>query len=140
MWRLGLSQLYAELKQLETEGLVEFTFHAQELRPAKKMFKLTPAGRAAFKQWIETPAHGVRELRVEFMVRYYFAERTSKKAVGVLMERQRESLRKELATLTTLPTISESHNFERLVRTFRISQLRAALDWLEGGQKLFTPR
>jgi hypothetical protein len=56
------------------------------------------------------------------------------------MERQRESLRKELATLTTLPTISESHNFERLVRTFRISQLRAALDWLEGGQKLFTPR
>src|SRR2546423_2333294 len=74
VWRLGLSQMYAILKEYETRGWIKTIVTApQNGRPARKMLKLTPQGKRAFEAWMKQSAHGLREFRVDFFARLYFA-------------------------------------------------------------------
>ncbi len=129
VWRLGISQLYADLKTLEASGLISATLQTQAARPAKKVFALTDAGRAMFAKWMVTPSRGLREMRIEFIVRLYFARSDGAPAVAALVARQDQSLSAELARLLRAP--DAPGEFDRLVRTFRINQIRAARKWLQ---------
>ncbi len=137
VWHLGMSQMYAELKTLEARGWVSATTEQQDARPAKKIFTLTPAGRVAFQEWMTTPSQGLREMRVEFIARLYFARRENAKAVTALIARQEKSLREELSKLKENKLAqSESDDFVRALHSFRTSQLKAALTWLKSARKL----
>jgi PadR family transcriptional regulator AphA len=137
VWHLGMSQMYAELKTLETRGWVSATMEQQDARPAKKNFTLTPAGRAAFQEWMATPSRGLREMRVEFIARFYFARRESAKAVTALITRQEKSLREELDKLKESKLAqSESDDFGRAIHSFRTSLIKAAMTWLKTARKL----
>src|SRR5437588_517702 len=46
------SQIYPELRRLATYGLVTERAVTQELRPDKRVYGLTPAGRAVVQQWL----------------------------------------------------------------------------------------
>lgn len=50
-----LSQIYPELAKLRAAGLVDVEEVAQKRRPAKKLYTLTPAGRAALRAWAVSP-------------------------------------------------------------------------------------
>ena len=54
VWRIGQSQLYAQLKQLEESGLVSVRVEEQPNRPARKVYHVTEAGRRA---WHEALLH-----------------------------------------------------------------------------------
>ena len=45
VWRVGLSQIYAQLKQMEEAGLVAAQTEPQPNRPPRKVYHITPAGR-----------------------------------------------------------------------------------------------
>ncbi|MBY6537876.1 PadR family transcriptional regulator [Rhodococcus sp. BP-349] len=51
-WSCTSQQLYRELEKLEAEGLVEARLVEQRRRPNKRLFSLTPEGRAALQQFI----------------------------------------------------------------------------------------
>ena len=137
VWHLGMSQMYAELKTLEARDWVSATMEQQGARPAKKIFALTPAGRAAFQEWMATPSRGMRDMRVEFFVRLYFAQLKSAKAVTALVERNEKSLREELKKLQhAKPTSSDPNDFIQATHSFRISQIQAAMTWLKTARKL----
>jgi PadR family transcriptional regulator, regulatory protein AphA len=56
-WGPAKSQIYAVLPRLVESGLASVKKVAQDQRPDKSVYRLTPAGRAALKTWIEeTPA------------------------------------------------------------------------------------
>jgi PadR family transcriptional regulator AphA len=55
VWRIGLSQLYAQLKQLEEAGLLTAQTEPQANRPARKVYQLTAQGRLAFFEWLRQP-------------------------------------------------------------------------------------
>src|SRR6188474_983544 len=73
VWHLGQSQMYAILKEYETRGWIKTVLVPQNGRPARKMLQLTPAGKRAFDSWMNQTAHGLREFRVDFFARLYFA-------------------------------------------------------------------
>ncbi|MDI9896846.1 PadR family transcriptional regulator [Rhodococcus sp. IEGM 1381] len=52
-WSSTPQQLYRELDKMEIDGLVEARLVAQQRRPNKRMFALTPSGRAALHEFIE---------------------------------------------------------------------------------------
>lgn len=136
VWHLGMSQMYADLKTLEERGWVGSRTQQQDTRPAKRIFTLTPAGRTAFLEWMARPSRGLREMRVEFIARLYFAGRTTDSDVGTLISREEKTLRQELIELRrAMPPPLDSNAFVRVVHSFRISQIEAALAWLKSARK-----
>ncbi len=131
VWYLGMSLMYQELKKLEAAGLVRATVESQDPRPPKKIYALTPKGRQVFWKWLESPARGLRELRVDFLIRLFFAQRQGPQQVRRLLDLQIPALRHELETLQAAKSDSWSAGeYVQQVQQFRIRQLQAALDWL----------
>jgi DNA-binding PadR family transcriptional regulator len=54
MWSPARSHLYAVLPRLVKDGLADVRHVAQERRPDKQLYRITPAGRAALDDWLET--------------------------------------------------------------------------------------
>ncbi len=133
VWRVGQSQLYAIVNTYVDRGWIRARIQTQGARPSKKMLELTPAGREAFSNWISQPAHGLRELRVDFFLRLYFARTTGIISPKDLLEQQIAASRIELDALRTLRATSEDA-FNRLTRSFRIRQLTTILKWLESNR------
>ena len=52
-WSPALSNIYAELRRLEGRGYVEARPVARDEPRNKRMFAITPAGRAALAAWVE---------------------------------------------------------------------------------------
>jgi DNA-binding PadR family transcriptional regulator len=55
VWRVGRSKLYAQLKQLEAQGLVRVELERQPKRPDRKVYHVTPTGRRKFLAWVHQP-------------------------------------------------------------------------------------
>jgi DNA-binding PadR family transcriptional regulator len=51
-WRANHSQIYLELKRMEKEGLVAGSRVAQDWRPTKKVYAITPKGQAELERWL----------------------------------------------------------------------------------------
>ena len=133
VWHVGQSQLYAILNRYADRGWIRTSIQTQRTRPARKMLQLTPAGRVAFRSWLSQPAHGLREFRVDFFLRLYFARTTGIVSPKHLLDQQIAASRVELDTLRTMRATSED-TFNRLTRSFRIQQLTTILKWLENNR------
>ncbi len=133
IWTLGRSQTYALLSRMEQAGLVAHQRQAQEKRPDRKNFSLTPAGRKIFNHWVKAPVEHIRDLRLEFLAKIHFLEKSDRKWVEKLIEGQQGVCRDKLARLEARKR-STSSEMERLTYDFRQSQAQAALDWLQGLQ------
>jgi len=65
------TQIYPALAQLEEQGLARYHIVEQHaVRPNKKVYEATEEGRAALRQWVETPTPLVI-LRDEFFLKDY---------------------------------------------------------------------
>ncbi len=141
VWHLGLSQMYAILNEYAERGWIQTHVEAQGLRPSKKILELTPAGREAFDSWMAQPARGLREFRVDFFARLYFARAIGSAKMGHLMDRQIAECRRELKKLQARRPGQQNpeDEFRQAVRQFRVEQLRAALHWLENNRDQLSP-
>ena len=72
-YEASYGSIYPALNRLPAEGFVECTQQAQDKRPDKKIYNLTPAGRSAFLAEIPTPP-GRDKLRSEFLVSIIFSQ------------------------------------------------------------------
>ncbi|HEX9077029.1 MAG TPA: PadR family transcriptional regulator [Anaerolineae bacterium] len=133
VWAVGMSQMYAIVKTFETRGWVRSRLRSQSTRPSQKVLELTPAGRAAFEEWVHQPAHGLREFRVDFFLRLYFARRAGARFAQELVEGQRAACRDELENLRTRSAEADitEEDLYQLARDFRIKQLTTILKWLD---------
>ncbi len=141
VWHLGLSQMYAIVNEYAARGWIRTQVKHQGARPSKKMLELTPAGRRAFEEWLAQPARGLREFRVDFFLRLYFARATGTGVSRRLIDRQIDASRQELEKLgaVELATPGNSDEFANSVRRFRIAQLTTILKWLEDNRSALLP-
>lgn len=132
VWHLKLSQLYALLHKLETAGFAASTLEPQENRPARKLFHLTPAGEEVFVAWVERAVENGRSLRLEFLVKLYFARQEGAETVARLLAAQQVRCQEWLDTEASLAA-DEGENgrvYGRLVHQFRQGQIEAMIHWL----------
>lgn len=88
-WSLNYGQIYTTLDRLEKEGLVTHDRQAQEKRPDRKIFSITPEGRNELVQWLSTPVAKVRALRDEFFVKLVFMDKNHPAAILALIDKQK---------------------------------------------------
>lgn len=132
VWRIKEPQLYRLVGRLEEAGYVRAVAAPQETRPTRKMLHLTPAGEAAFQDWLRAPVRHGRDLRLEFLAKLYFARQAGRDTTRVLVDAQRGELQTEHDRLAAQAArIADAGSFDRLVLEFRLGQLRAMLDWLD---------
>ncbi|MCZ7662351.1 MAG: PadR family transcriptional regulator [Thermoleophilia bacterium] len=70
---LNFGQIYTTLERLERDGLVVHQVVAQEERPDKKVFSLTPQGRAELEYWLSSPSSLSLDLRNETFLKFMLA-------------------------------------------------------------------
>jgi DNA-binding PadR family transcriptional regulator len=140
--RLEQAMLYQHLKKLERRGWLTMTVQPQESRPPRRVYRITDEGRAELRRWLEEPVARTREIRLEFLVKLFFA-------VHLDPDRARRLVAEQLAVCRHLAASLEGQiaalgggnrgnavsgdeaAFERIVLELRRDQTRAAAAWLE---------
>ena len=132
VWRIPQNKLYALLSRLEQEGYVTTQIEQPSNRPPRKVFHLTEAGRETFRTWMNNPVQQGRKLRLEFLVKLYFACHQGTTQALTLVENQRRAC---LAWLQSEQSYTnggkQPKDYHWLVHQFRIGQLEAMVSWLD---------
>jgi PadR family transcriptional regulator AphA len=132
--RLEPGMLYHHLKKLARAGWVTSDLEPQGARPPRQVFHLTDTGREELMRWLREPVGHTREIRLEFLVKLYFARNLDPEFADQLVSDQlatcrrlHESLQAQRAALP-----SDEQGFAGQVLDLRILQTGAAIEWLEG--------
>ena len=133
VWHVSLSQTYNILTRLEGQGFIAGAVQAQQKLPARRLFKLTAAGRRHFDTWLQAPTGcSVRAIRVEFTTRLFFASAHGADMARGLIEAQAAEVQQGLSHLKdTFDELPAEQPFNRLGLALRIRQLSSILDWLD---------
>ena len=126
----GYGSIYPALADLAEAGLVTCTELAEQGKPAKKIYRITKAGTAHFKQALERacPCH---KLRSEFLAMMYFAQLMTPQQIDGLLGHRVEEIDQMLFTLGEIahrqPDAALGPEF---VRGFGETVLRAARQYI----------
>ncbi len=128
--RLEQPTLYATLKTLDDHGLIRGSEEREGARPPRTVYALTPEGEAALAAWLSTPVQRMREVRLDFLLKVYFARRRSRAAVRRLVDAQIAVCERYRAGLQGQTAGVEAGSFADLVAHSKRSAAEATLAWL----------
>ena len=97
-WNAGNSQIYTTLKALAARRLVSSETIQQEGRPNRRVYSLTPAGRAALDAWLAAPVPS-RFTKDEFLTRLFFCGQTTDAVALRHLEEHEQALHAQLADM-----------------------------------------
>ncbi len=131
------AMLYHHLKRLAQAGWATATIEPQGTRPARQVYQITAAGRAELRRWLAEPVAHTREIRLEFLVKLYLAERLDPELASHLVAHQLDTCRRleaslvaQLAALAGTGLDTPDRVFARRVLELRLAQTQAAARWL----------
>jgi DNA-binding PadR family transcriptional regulator len=137
--RLEPGMVYHHLKKLERLGWVSMQADAAKGRPSRRVFALSPAGRTELGRWLSEPVAHTREIRLEFLVKLFFALLLDPQLAVRLVAEQRELCARLIDSLSDQMLAGDQAESEKtrerwfgnMVLDMRLAQTRAALSWLE---------
>lgn len=130
--RVESGMMYHYLKKLAARGLITAEIASQEGRPARHLHTLTGEGRAALDAWIIEPVATTREMRLEFLLKLWFA-RQHASVVDRLIDAQIGVIDRHIASLEAqVAGLGADDRFGRDVLALRLGQNRAIRAWLAG--------
>jgi len=142
VWPMAESQLYAEPKRLEREGLVAISTDPAGPRRTRNTLRITPAGRAALRTWLATEPSAPR-MQIEVLVRTLFATAGTKEDMLASLAATRrsaqeaydygESLVAEYVSGTN--PFPERRHANVLWMVFVHDLLRLVLDWVDFAER-----
>lgn len=101
VWAASQSQIYPELKKLESKGLIKGVDVAQEGRPDKRVYRITRAGRAALIDWAEEVPDTLA-IRDRFQLTVINIGRLDPERARDLIRAQRDLLQQRVDVLTSI--------------------------------------
>jgi PadR family transcriptional regulator AphA len=120
------SRIYAVLPRLLRRGYVSRQEVAQEDRPDKHVYGLTPEGRAAFESWLNDTAEPVA--RDQLLLKLFFGREADAEA---LLEQVRDFREAKLVELEVLEGIHPEDPFRALTVACGVALARASISWAE---------
>jgi PadR family transcriptional regulator AphA len=90
-WSATQSQIYRELHALEADGLARVEVVPQAGKPARKVYALTPAGRAELRRWLAEPV-GPPQLRDPLLLKLVFAGEAPPEDIEAVLATHQEEL------------------------------------------------
>lgn len=133
--RIEPGMLYHYLKKLANRGYISTTTEPQEGRPDRHLHTLTPDGRATIDAWLAEPVNATREMRLDFLLKLWFARQLDATRAATLIRAQRDVLENLIASLeeqlAQIPDTTSDDRFARKVIELRLAQNQAARNWLD---------
>ena len=83
-----MSTVYSFLKDLQEHGLLSGKRETVGARPPRTVFSLTAEAEGLFLAWVRSPVARIREVRLDFLLKLYFARRLSATKAHALVEAQ----------------------------------------------------
>lgn len=129
-WTVTRSQVYRELADLAERGLVE----RGEAGPRDRQpFMITPRGRAAFRDWVNTPPEP-ENLRIPLLLRLTFAEEIEPDQLRQSLEDHRAVHARRLEEYRTLDSELAAGDVppeQRVTLAYGIAYESAVLGWFD---------
>ena len=139
-WNADQSQIYRTLTRLAEDGLAEVEHMPQMDRPDRKVYHITPAGRAMFQSWLQGP-FPEQPSKSGPLVQVFFTGKLDDEAVLAKFEIAAEIFRTLLARYEQVPEqvveymqkvpSPREHYFWMLTLDLGIRTMRAQLEWAE---------
>lgn len=127
---LDMSNVYALLKDLHEQGLIDGHRETVGLRPPRTVYQLTPEAEAQLLHWLEEPVARMREVRSDLLVKLYFCRAIGDACTARLLDAQIAAGNEYRDRVERLAAEAEPGSFERLVRDSKTGAARATVDWL----------
>jgi PadR family transcriptional regulator, regulatory protein AphA len=107
------SRIYAVLPRLLKRGLVTRREVPQRKRPDKFVYRITPAGRRALRDWLNDTSQPVS--RPLLLLKVFFGSEADPDALAEQLLRRREEIASELETLREIERKNKQHSDELLL-------------------------
>jgi DNA-binding PadR family transcriptional regulator len=101
-WPAHQGQVYRTLGELADEGLVSMTIEPQDDRPNRKVYSITPAGKAALTDWLKD-YHEQPTLRDPLLVQLFFGQELPNADLLAVIDAQLAAHREQLQTYQSIP-------------------------------------
>jgi PadR family transcriptional regulator AphA len=141
-WSPAKSQIYGELRRLESHGLVTMREVPQTLRPDKRLYQITPQGTEAMLQWLRSSGVEPDSYKSALLLKVFFGHMLSYDTTVGLLEERRKQITQELAMCErrAQETQEKMRGSEADDETFfplmtlqrSIALCEADLEWLDG--------
>lgn len=133
-YEASYGSIYPALNRLTGEGLLSCTAQAQEKRPDKKVYRITPKGRIAFMDEL-TKRPGRDRVRSDFIAIMMFADLLPVRHLSDLMDERIVEYRRSLDALRRAVCDTRSPG-SRFVLGYGIAIFEAAVTYLEENRHL----
>ncbi|HEY7705589.1 MAG TPA: PadR family transcriptional regulator [Gaiellaceae bacterium] len=140
-WAPAKTQIYTTLPKLVEAGLATQERIVQDSRPDKTLYRITEAGRAALREWVEEAPLDGGQGRNLMLLKLFVGEDADPEALGrQLAERRAEAerLRDELAELEAAG--KGTSPFEAITRRWGTLYADALLRWTEEADEMLRSR
>lgn len=132
-WRPAKSKIYAILPRLVDRGLAVSTAVAQDRRPDKQLYRITPAGEHAIQRWLGSaePVAGVT--RDGLLLKLFFGGHGERASLRAQVEERKRAAEQKLAELEEIErTIDTAEDFfPYLTLLHGLRQTRGVIAWAD---------
>jgi DNA-binding PadR family transcriptional regulator len=125
-----MSTIYTFLKDLQEHGLIRGKRETVGARPPRTVFSPTEDAESLFLDWVRRPVARIREVRSDFLLKLYFAQRLGPIAVKTLVTDQIATCQNYLERQHASVRILEPTSFEAIVSESKLTAAESVLAWL----------
>ena len=123
------AMIYATLKSLSGLELIDGVWD-NSVYPHKAIYTATDAGEVEFARWLRQPVGRMREVRLDFLVKLYFAMQEDRVLAGELLASQIEACEQYADEVAKERAAGAATPFDRIVLDSKASAARITREWL----------
>jgi len=135
-----MSTIYTFLKDLQEHGLIRGERVTVGARPPRTVFSLTAEAEPLFLDWLRRPVARIREVRLDFLLKLYFARRFGTAETRALVNAQISVCQGYLERLKVRSSDLAPNSFEHLVHESKLTAGESTLLWLHRIATQVSPR
>jgi PadR family transcriptional regulator AphA len=129
VWSLRRPRVYYAIESLTRQGLAQATGSVpSRTGPERTVLRITPSGRRALSDWLDTPVEHIRDGRSLLLLKLLFLDRSGADP-RPLLNAQRERFEGIAERLQT--AVNEASGFDRTLLSWRLETATAALRFIE---------
>jgi DNA-binding PadR family transcriptional regulator len=125
-----MSTIYTFLKDLQEHGLIRGEQVTVGARPPRKVFALVDDAETFFLEWLRRPVARMREVRLDFLLKLYFAQQLGAAEARALMKAQLSACQDYLERQKIHTQDADPTSFESLVLESKLTAAESIVEWL----------
>lgn len=135
-WAPAKSQIYAVLPRLVESGYARVRKVAQDQRPDKSVYRLTRAGRAALKDWIEETPMPPDPGRNPLLIKLFFGEVVAPEVLVRHIRQRRHEAEELRSVLEEIEARADpDHLHSALTRGWGLEYAKAFIRWAKQAER-----